>query len=211
MRPSFHGNWSEVFGLGKWMGGMAIGELYLQQGDLLILGALVTPVQLAPYIAAKTLFRVYALLSQAVNFLVIASAPRHGMEGTMDKLRTKLKGILVLMWLILIPVNVFLFFTAESLLPGILGNEYIAVVPFFMVLMLATFFEPFYSVTATALLGLGRPKNVAGLFWGLIAGNVLANVILVYQFGLTPAPWILVGTYVCLGLGMLYSGWRQLQ
>jgi O-antigen/teichoic acid export membrane protein len=211
MKPKFHGNWRGVISMGKWTGGLSIGELYLQQGDLLVLGAMVEPVKLGPYVAAKTLLRVYALLSQAVNFLVVPSASRHAMEGSLDRLRKKLRGALSLIWLILIPMNVALFMTADYLLPGVLGEKYRDAVPYFQILMLATFFEPLYSVTANALVGIGRPKTAAIIFWIVMVFNISANIVLVLNYDMPPAPWILVSTYITLGIGLYLHAHRELR
>lgn len=204
------GNWKGTFQLGRWVGLLALGELFLQQGDVLLVGAFFSAEAIAPYIAARTLLRMYGLLSQAVNFLVLPSASRLGAGGQMAVLRSRLRKILLFMMVVLLPVNIVMWLISPWFFPLLLGVKYIPAIPFFRILILATFCEPVYSVLTNALAGIGKtwvPVPVLGI--SLIV-NVVLNVILLPTFGLTSAAIVLVTTYAVLAFGSYRMGKKHL-
>ncbi|MDD5089232.1 MAG: oligosaccharide flippase family protein [bacterium] len=199
-----------LFRLGKWIGMLALGELFLQQGDLLIIGAFFSAEAVAPYIAARTLLRLYGLFSQAVNFFVLPGASRLGAEGQIEYLRHRLRTILRMMLGILVPVNAAVWLLSPILFPLVLGAKYEPAIPLFQILILATFCEPVYSVLTNALAGIGKtwvPVPVLGI--ALIV-NVILNVILLPIVGLTSAAVVLVATYVVLAYGSYRMGQKHL-
>jgi O-antigen/teichoic acid export membrane protein len=210
LRPRMHGKWRYVRQYGAWTGMQSLGEIYLQQGDVMLIGAMVDPVRLAPYIAARALIRLYAMLSQAVNFLLLPVASKLAAAGEYGRLRKKIRSALLSVWVILIPLNVILFLLADNLIPVILGEKYLAAIPFFKIVIGATFFEPVQSVLANALIGIGKARKVAMLVWSLLGLNVMANVVLVQLYEMDAVPWILVATYACLSLGFVLLSRKEL-
>jgi O-antigen/teichoic acid export membrane protein len=201
LRPAFEkSGYRDVASFGKWTGILAIGDIYFQQGDLLVLSAVQSPALLAPYIAAKTFLRLFALVSQAMNFLLYPMAARLAAEGDLPKLASKLKIALAGVWAVGIPAALALWFYADPVIPAMLGHKYVEAIPFVLALLPAALLEPLFSTGANILVGLGQPKLAISLIVGVITLNVLANVMVVSQLGLSGAPWILTASYLILGV-----------
>lgn len=201
LRPTFEkGMYKEASSFGKWTGVLAIGDIYFQQGDLLVLGAIQSPAMLAPYIAAKTFLRLFALVSQAMNFLLYPMAARLATEGDLPKLASKLKIALFGVWAVGIPAAFALWFYADPVIPTLLGKKYATAMPFVVALLPAALLEPLYSTAASILVGLGRPRYAIPWIVVVIILNAIANLVLVSTIHLEAAPWILTGSYAILGV-----------
>ena len=201
LRPTFEkGMYKEASSFGKWTGVLAIGDIYFQQGDLLVLGAIQSPAMLAPYIAAKTFLRLFALVSQAMNFLLYPMAARLAAEGDLPKLASKLKIALIGVWAVGIPAAFALWFYADPVIPTLLGRKYATAMPFVVALLPAALLEPMYSTAASILVGLGKPRFAIPWIVVVIILNAIANLVLVSTIHLEAAPWILTGSYAILGV-----------
>jgi O-antigen/teichoic acid export membrane protein len=195
LHPGKHGNWKEIVHVGRWIGVLSLGEVYLQQGDALIVGIFFSAEMIAPYIAARTLLRMYTLLSQAINFLVLPHASRSMANGRIPHFRGRVRMVIKWLLLLLVPINLLIWISSPWLFPAILGAKYELAVPFFRFMILATFFEPIYSVLSNAIVGIGKPQKVVPVqLTGLIL-NVVMNFILLPLTGLKAAAMVLVATY----------------
>jgi O-antigen/teichoic acid export membrane protein len=210
LRPRVHGNWRFVAKYGSWTGVQSLGEIYMHQGDIVLIGALTDPVRIAPYVAARSLLRLYGTLSLAVNFMMLPVASKLAAEGDYGRLRRKIRSALLTVWAIVLPLNIVLFLLADSLLPFILGLKYVAAVPYFKIVLGATFFEPVYNVLSNALVGIGKARKVAMLIWAGLGVNVASNIILVSRFGMDIVPWILVATYICFSFAFILLSRKDL-
>lgn len=209
-RPRLHGRWRFVRQYGTWTGMQSLGDIYMQQGDIILIGTMLDPVRLAPYIAARALIRLYTMLSQAVNFLLLPVASRLAAEGEYVRLRKKVRSALLSVWAILIPLNILLFMIADEVIPAVLGVKYLASVPYFKIVIGATFFEPVQSVLANALIGIGKARKVAILAWTVLGMNIAANIVLVTAFQMDAVPWILVATYAAMSIGFVLLSHKDL-
>ncbi len=204
-------NWRVVAHQGRWIGLMGLGEIYMQQGDVLLVGAFVNAAELAPYIAARTLMRMYAIVSQAVNLVALPVASRLAAAGELVRLRRRLIAVLSTMLLLLIPINVIAYFASGAVFPAILGAKYIPAVPFFKILILATFFEPLYSILGNALAGMNRAKTVVVVLVLGVLINVIGNLICVPLFGIGVVPVITVCSYLVLAVSVVISANRLIR
>ncbi|MBK6909396.1 MAG: lipopolysaccharide biosynthesis protein [bacterium] len=201
LKPTFIvSDYRQATSYGKWTGMLAIGDIYFQQGDLLILGAVLNPALLAPYIAAKTFLRLFALMSQAMNFLLYPMAARLAAEGNLPKLAGKLKVALMGVWAVGVPATVALWLYADPVIPMLLGQKYADAIPFVLFLLPAALLEPLFSTGANILVGLGQPRYAIPWIVLIVVLNVIANIVLVSMLGLIAAPWILTASYVVLGI-----------
>jgi O-antigen/teichoic acid export membrane protein len=210
LRLRAHGNWKFVAKYGSWTGVQSFGEIYMHQGDIMLIGALTDPVRIAPYVAARSLLRLYGMLSQAVNFMVLPVASKLAAEGDYVRLRKKIRSALLTIWAIVLPLNMVLFLLADSLLPFVLGQKYVAAVPYFKIILGATFFEPVYNVLSNALVGIGQARKVAMLIWIGLGVNATVNILLVSRYGMDAVPWILVATYICFSLAFVLISRKDL-
>ena len=202
LHPGKHGNWQEIIRVGRWIGVLSLGEVYLQQGDALIVGIFFSAEAIAPYIAARTLLRMYTLLSQAINFLVLPHASRSMASGQVLHLRQRVRTVIKWLLLLLVPVNVLIWVFSPWVFPAILGAKYELAVPFFRLMILATFLEPVYSVLANAIVGIGKPQKVVPVqLTGLIL-NAGLNFVLLPLTGLKAAAIVLVATYGAMAILM---------
>ncbi len=201
LKPTFvRADYQEATHFGKWTGILAIGDIYFQQGDLLVLGAIQSPAALAPYIAAKTFLRLFALVSQAMNFLLYPMAARLAAEGDLPKLASKLKIALAGVWAVGVPAAIALWFYADPVIPTLLGHKYADAIPFVVALLPAALLEPMFSTGANILVGLGKPRFAIPWIVTVIILNAIANLVLVSTIHLEAAPWILTASYGILGL-----------
>ena len=210
LRPSIVGDWKGVISSGKWMGIMGLSDVYIQQGDAVLLGALVRPAELAPFLAARTLLRLYTLFSQAINFLTLPVASRLGAVGHLKKLRLKVVSVLKILLISFFLINIIVWFASPFVLPWLLGERYVTAVPYFLMLLPITLFEPIYSICANALTGMGRPDVVAKFIPWAVPLNITANLVLVSAFGLKMAPPVLLSSYVFLAVGLIFLSRRLL-
>jgi O-antigen/teichoic acid export membrane protein len=210
-KPTVSGDWKGVIRYGRWIGVLGLSEVYLQQGDALLIGAFVTPAQIAPYLAARTLLRLYSLFSQSINFVVLPVASRLAAAGQLDRLRRRLAVTFRSLFFVLLPANAILWLWSPTLFPLFLGDRYVSAIPIFRVLIFATFLEPVYSIYGNAVAGIGRPDAVAKAVPAAIIFNVTANLILLPRIGLPAAPFVLVATYAILVIQLLRVSARTLR
>jgi O-antigen/teichoic acid export membrane protein len=203
LRPGTRGDWKGTVQVGRWSGTLVLTEVYLQQGDALLLGIYFSAEKIAPYIAARTILRMYTLLSQAVNFLVLPSASRLYADGRVLHLRHRVRTVLRTLLLLLIPFNIFMWFACPTLFPLFLGEKYVPAVPFFRWIIVVTFFEPVCSVLTNAMIGIGRPQRVVPIQLAGLALNVAANLVLLPLAGLKAAAGVLIATYGLISAGMI--------
>jgi O-antigen/teichoic acid export membrane protein len=210
LRPGTKGDWKDTIHFGSWFGLLALGEIFLQQGDALVVGVFFHPEAIAPYLAARTLLRMYGLLSQSVNFIVLPSASRLGATGQFRLLRRRLKMVLLALDGILLPGNLAMWFLCPYIFPAVMGAKYVPAIPFFRLLILATFLEPVYSVLNNAMAGVGKPKKMVILLGSATGFNLVANLVMLPIVGLWAAPTVLVLTYTYLALGSVYISRKHL-
>lgn len=210
LRPGTGGDWKGIFHLGRWIGMNALGEIFLQQGDALLIGIFFAPEVIAPYIAARTLLRMYTLLSQSVNFLVLPSASRLGASNQLLLLRRRLRSLFKYMSGFLLVFNTAMWFACPIIFPKVLGGNYVASVPFFRLMILATFLEPVYSILANAIAGIGKPEKILLVLGTALGLNVVANLVFLPIIGLWSAPVVLVSTYAVLAYGLVLLARRHL-
>jgi O-antigen/teichoic acid export membrane protein len=194
-------DWRELWTSSRWLGSLTLGDMALQQGDALLAGAFFSPAQVAPYLAARTMVRLYGLFSQAVNFVVLPVASRLGAAGQFKRLRRRLRFAGGTLIVALLPLSLLLWFGAPVLFPMILGDKYAAAIPYFRVIILITLFEPVYSLATNALVGIRRPQAVVPVTWAGVTCSLLVNLILFTTIGIAGAPITLVITYAVLAVG----------
>ncbi|MCB9365882.1 MAG: oligosaccharide flippase family protein [Calditrichaeota bacterium] len=212
LRPTFRlSDYKAASSYGKWTGVMAIGDIYFQQGDLLVLGAVLSPVILAPYIAAKTFLRLFALVSQAMNFLLYPMAARLAAEGDLPRLASKLRLALIGVWALGIPAALVLWAYADPVIPSLLGEKYVEAIPFVLALLVPALLEPLSSTGVHILVGLGQPRYAIPVIITVMVLNAVANLLLANFYDLSAAPWVLAASYLILGSVLQTRVWKVLR
>jgi O-antigen/teichoic acid export membrane protein len=195
LRPTLHGRFRDVLFNARWFGLATVCDMGLQQGDALIGGLFFTPEKLAPYLAARTLLKMYSLFSQAINFLAFPVAARLSARGEYRKLKTRLRQSLSALLVLLIPVNIVLWYACDSLFPWLLGEKYVAAIPYFRILIFVTFLEPVYSVVANAMVAAGRARKIGPWLVAGITLNIVLNLTLMPTIGISGALAALLVSY----------------
>jgi O-antigen/teichoic acid export membrane protein len=203
LRTGFKGSWKELIRFGRWAGILSVGDMWMQQGDAIIAGIFLDPVKIAPYLAARTLIRMYGLLSQSVNFLLMPVAARLSASGRMDFLRKRMKLAILLIWGVLIPFNIAIWFACDWLFPLFLSAKYVSAIPVFKILLIISVLEPIYSMTAHAMLGIGKPREAAFITITGVVFSLIANLIFIPIFGVIALPIVLVLTYFIIAIGSI--------
>jgi O-antigen/teichoic acid export membrane protein len=210
IRTGFRGCWMDIIRFGRWSGIMSAGDIWVQQGDAILAGAFLDPVRIAPYLAARTLVRMYSLLSQSVNFILMPVAARLSATGRMDFLRRRMRLALLLIWAALIPLNIAIWFSCDWLFPIFLSAKYVSAIPLFKALVIISLLEPMYSITANAMLGIGKPKEAAKLTSVSVIFSLTGNLVLLPLIGVWALPIVVVATHVLLAAGSLRLTRREI-
>ncbi len=195
------GDWTGVIDSAKWLGTLTVSDIGLQQSDTLLAGAFHSPAQIAPYIAARTLLKLYSLFSQSINFILFPVASRLAAAGMYRHLKRRMRTALAVLMGGLLPANLIVFMFCDKLFPMVLGEQYVAAVPFFRVLIFVTFLEPVYSVVANSMIAVGKAKSVAPLLAAGLICNVGLNLVLLPTVGVWGAAISLVVSYLVLAAG----------
>ncbi|MBI5060475.1 polysaccharide biosynthesis C-terminal domain-containing protein [candidate division KSB1 bacterium] len=205
LKPRLSGKFREVYRNARWYGLLTVSDMALQQGDALIGGVFFSPAQLAPYLAARTLLKFYTLFSQAINFVAFPVAARLAAAGQFRLLKRRLRQSLGGLLVALLPVNIVIYLTADSIFPWLLGAKYLAAIPFFRALLVITFLEPIYSVVANAMVAAGRAPAIALPLVSGILINLALNLTLIPLWGIQGMVAVLLLTFAYLA-GFMY--WR---
>src|ERR1700741_183630 len=102
---------------------------------------------------------------------------------------------------VLLPLNLIIFIFCDRIFPLVLGDQYVAAIPFFRVLIFVTFLEPVYSVVANSMIAVGKARSLAPLLLTGLICNVALNLILLPTVGVWGAAISLVISYAVLAAG----------
>jgi len=173
---------NELAAFGKFTLGYGLFRSIYQQADSYILAAMMGPIEVAIYNAAKTFLRFYNIMAQAIITLVFPVVSKlSGRNRTVEVKQVYEKSICFYSML-LIPINILLIIGAKYLFLFAYGDKYPGTVIVFQILILGTFFHPFASIGSATLLGLNRPD--LNFYVKLItsAVNIILNIILIPIF-----------------------------
>jgi O-antigen/teichoic acid export membrane protein len=200
IKPRLTGRFAEVYHNARLLGLLTMCDMAYQQGDALLGGVFFTPAQLAPYLAARTLLRLFTLFSQAINFVAFPVVARLAAAGKYRLLKRRLKQSLAGLLIMLIPVNLLLLLTADRIFPWLLGEKYVAAIPFFRALLIITFFEPVYTVVGNAMVASGRIAVILPALLTALAVNVTLNLTVTPFVGIWGLAAVLAITFLILAI-----------
>jgi O-antigen/teichoic acid export membrane protein len=147
----------------------------ISQGDVLLLGFLTSPVQVAYYVVAKKLAYAVLTLSDPLSSSIYPQLSRLIAERQYPAVRTMLKKISLFMAGPALLVWVVLYFSHQWLMVSLYGNEYRVASESFMYFLTGALLaaSTFWSLPMVQSLGLVRMRIVAYLLT-LIFGLVLS-------------------------------------
>jgi len=129
--------------------------------DVLLIGAIYTPVEVAVYNAAKAVYRMVSALSQAVALVIMPYASRLASEHRVDELKATYEKSIGYVTAILIGVAIIGCVVAGKAYDLLLGDRYAGSIVLFRLLVLSAPFEGLYIIAGNILYGTGAAGPVA--------------------------------------------------
>jgi O-antigen/teichoic acid export membrane protein len=176
-----------------------------QQADTLLAGRLMDAPGVAAYGAARQLFRVFNVLAQALNQVLMPVAARLHATDRRHDLRVLFEKSVCFLALVLVPGCLLLALATGPLFDLFFGGRYRdAVRPFQILVVGALVSLPLASVASPLLIGMGRLRTLAWITW---AGLGLAIALV---FAWTPAhgpQGVAAAVAVAAVFGMLVRAW----
>jgi O-antigen/teichoic acid export membrane protein len=169
--------------------GSALGSSAGQQADSLLAGALLPETGVASYQAAKLFFRVFNVLSQAINQVTMPLVSRLQAQARSLELRALYEKGVWFLHLVLVPTVILLILLAKPLYGLFYGQRYSDSVPVFRILVLGALMLPWISVGSSFLMGLGKVRQLALHNWMGTAVAVVAALVWMPRFGAEGAAW----------------------
>jgi O-antigen/teichoic acid export membrane protein len=147
----------------------------MNDGDMLILGYLRNPADVAYYKLAKSIVQIASLPNMP---LVGASYPEFASAvatKSWDQFRSLMRRGSKVAALWLLPVSVGLLLLARPAIATLYGQSFLPATPILAVLLIGIIVDGILFWTSAALLALGKPGYVAGIaFWAMLGKLVLA-------------------------------------
>jgi O-antigen/teichoic acid export membrane protein len=169
----------EMTSFGKYTFGYGLSRIAYQQADTYIIAALMGPVEVALYNAAKTFLRLYNVIAQAISTLIFPVMSKLQARNRKAELQQVFEKGVCFYSLILFPVNILLIFLAKYIFIFAYGDKYPGAVPIFQILILGTFFHPLASIGNSAVLGLNKPNYQFWLTLVTSGINIGMNFLLI--------------------------------
>ena len=156
--------------------GSGLGATLSQQADTLLAGRLMDATGVAAYGAARLLFRVFNVLAQAVNQVLMPAVARLNAAGRRDDLRVLCEKSVCFLGLALAAAGLLLIAVTGPALRLLFDGRYDgAIAPFQILVAGAIVWLPLASTGSAFLTGLGHLRALLWITWlGLGLGIVLA-------------------------------------
>ncbi len=163
---------------GKYSLGASISYTFYLQSDNLIISALMGPVSLAVYNAAKVFTRAYDLIVQLIAILVLPTVSKLQSRNDAAGLITLAEKSFFMFTAFLFVIAASLFFAGPVLMNRLYEGRYDEAIPILKILSISGIFIAGYAVSSSYCFGLGRMKEV---FYGTLTTSV-AGVLLIFIF-----------------------------
>ena len=172
----------ELTFFGKYTFGYGLSRVAYQQADTYIIAAMMGPVEVAIYNAAKIFLRFYNVISQAISTLVFPVISRLMVKNRTEDVKQVYEKGTCFYSMILFPVNILFLIFAKYIFLLAYGDKYPGAVLVFQILVAGTFFHPLASIGNSAVLGLNKPNYqfILKLITSII--NIGINLLLIPVF-----------------------------
>ncbi len=209
---------SRTWEYGRYSLGASVSYTLYSQSDNLVISAMLGPVALAVYNAAKVFARVYDLILQTITTLLVPVVSRAAGRGDADALKTLAEKSLLFFTLTAAAAGVAFALFGETMISTIYGDKYPGAVPVLHILAAAGLFIPAIAVSASYCHGLAKMKpvfylNVSTAVAGIglialltdLAGITGAAYAVLLTFGIITPVWLYVLVRV-LGVPLTFAG-----
>ena len=198
--PSTH-ELRRVLDYGRYSAGGLISYLVYAKADTFILSAFTGPGQVAVYNSVKVFTRIYEMLPQVVQMIVLPASSRLSSRHDAPGLQALVEKSMLFLTVSMTPVFVLFLLGASPLIEVLYQGRYTEATPILQVFSALALAVPTIAVGSNVLLGLGRARmsfllslqmlgaSLAGYFglipWlgglGAAAGLALASLLLVWS------------------------------
>lgn len=169
----------KMFDFSKWILFSNLGSIIVTQGDLLLLGRLADPSVVGVYSVALALALRLDVLNQSI-FMVMM--PRASQLSGQAEMKGYLRNVLGGTWRVAAVLGVAVV-AAQSVIGLLYGEEFAAVAPLFLALLLVVLFDLVTSSLLLVAFPLEKPRVLAVTDWLRVAVLGVAGWILIPLFG----------------------------
>jgi len=187
---------------GKYSLGAGVGNFFYAQIDVFLIGYFYDLTKVAIYRAGKIIFQFYNIVSQTTQIVLLPLVSQFDTAGKREELRVLAEKAICFLFLILLPLHLFLLFGAELLLQVVYHGKYNDAAPILRALVLGAFFLPWGAVGSNMQMGMGK-SMVSFIFVILVAAfNLAANLLLLPGLGV-------IGAALATALAMIFGATLQ--
>lgn len=178
-----------VTGFALYSLGTSLAGFVYTRTDILMLGKMAPPEDVAAYGASRALTSMVVMVSAAANMVLMPVISRAWTENRRDDLLRKTMKALLYVQLIQLPVVTILVLAPRWVIDTVYQGRYSENWPILAILGGLSLIKPFGSLFSTAGSAMGKPQYS---FWSVLisAGvNVVLNILLIPRMGGQGAAW----------------------
>lgn len=179
-KPALLFNWEwirKLFNYGKFVFGTNISAMIFSSIDQMILGAMLSPVEVAVYNTATRMNNFVDIPVASVASIVFPKSAQRVEESGTEAVVYLYERSVGLLLAILVPTIIIAIIFAKTIIIIIAGEQYLSAVPVMQILMAGALFQPFLRQFGTALDSLGKPKINFRMLIIISVLNAVANYI----------------------------------
>jgi O-antigen/teichoic acid export membrane protein len=188
----------KVWAYGKYSLGASVSYTLYVQSDNLIISAVMGPVSLAVYNAAKVFTRVYDLILQLINTLLVPVVSKAHSRNAVAEMKSIAEKSLFFFTVATAGVSALFLLLGPTMMRLIYGEKYLEGIPVLYILAVAGIFIPGIAVGASFCHGTANVKpvfqlNLATALVGITLVGTLTGV-----YGLTGAASAVLATFALI-------------
>jgi O-antigen/teichoic acid export membrane protein len=176
-----------IFDFGKYALGGGLASYLYSQADTYMISFFYHPAQVGVYSAGKIIYRLYNVIAQAAQVVILPLASRFAAAEQREELRALLEKAVCFFYFMLVPLNVILLFGAEAIFSLLYAGRYTEAVGVFRWLVIGTFFMAWGTVGNNLLLGMGQARLSFQVTWLVTIANIVLNLILIPKLNILGA------------------------
>ena len=181
-----------VLGFAMYSLGTSLAGFIYTRTDILMLGKLAPPEDVAAYSASRALTSMVIMVSAAANMVLMPVVSRDWTSGLKKTVINRAMKAIGIVQLIQLPVAFVLIFFPRQIINIVYDGKYSENWPILAILGGLSLVRPFGSIFSTVSAAMNRPQYS---FWGVLISaliNVSLNIILIPEMGGIGAAWATV-------------------
>ncbi len=190
-RPMMARTWE----YGRYSLGASVSYTLYSQSDNLIISAMMGPVPLAVYNAAKVFARVYDLILQTINTLLVPVVSRAHGRNDAEGLKILAEKSLFFFTVSAVALTVLFLLLGGPMLSLVYGDKYSEAVPVLRILACAGVFIPGIAVGASFCHGVAKMRPVFYLNLLTAVAGIGLIALLTWLFGINGSAWAVLATF----------------